>query len=212
MIAAVARAHTSVWIATANAKELMVDPADVGVAPNRGRAPGKRRDQRNRYVSILSVLDDLAARGVELRMLHAEIPSGPFRDELARHPRLLAGGLELRRCPRVHMKLVIVDGELLYLGSANWTGAGLGAKGSGRRNFELGIATDDAQLLDHVQAIYERVWSGGECDACKLHDECPGPLIELVPRLVTAPPKPSPAKQKLPARSQLRRRRIPRLL
>jgi phosphatidylserine/phosphatidylglycerophosphate/cardiolipin synthase-like enzyme len=212
VIAAVTNAHTSVWIATANAKELMVDCGDlVGAAYNAPRArPGKRRThRRNSYVSIFSLLDDLAARGVELRMLHAEIPSGPFREELARHPRLVAGGLELRRCPRVHMKLVIVDGELVYLGSANWTGAGLGAKGSGRRNFELGMVTDDVELLDQVQAIYERVWSGGECEACKLREACPGPLIELVPRLITATP---PAKKRMPARSQIKRRRVPRLI
>jgi phosphatidylserine/phosphatidylglycerophosphate/cardiolipin synthase-like enzyme len=168
-----------VWIATANVKELMVEDS-------RAR-PGKRRSMKERpYVSVLAHLDDLAARGVELRLLHAEIPSGPFRQELAQHPRLLAGdrkrgtaGLELRRCPRVHLKAVIVDGELLYLGSANWTGAGLGAKGSGRRNFELGFVSDDAQLLDQVQALYEQIWSGGECDSCKLQDECPGPLIQL---------------------------------
>jgi phosphatidylserine/phosphatidylglycerophosphate/cardiolipin synthase-like enzyme len=130
-------------------------------------------------VSILARLDELAARGVELRLLHAELPSRPFREELANHPRLVAGGLALRRCPRVHLKAVIVDGAVLYLGSANWTGAGLGAKGSGRRNFELGVVTDDGPLLDHVQALYERIWQGGECAACRLRPECPGPLSEL---------------------------------
>jgi hypothetical protein len=84
---------------------------------------------------------------------------------------------------------VIVDGALLYLGSANWTGAGLGAKGSGRRNFELGIVTDDTELLDQVQALYERIWSGGECGACKLRAECPGPLSEL--RTLGARPAPA---------------------
>jgi phosphatidylserine/phosphatidylglycerophosphate/cardiolipin synthase-like enzyme len=180
VVAAVLAAKVSVWIATANVKELMIED---------GRArPGRRRSLRAGrlpYVSILARLDELAAHGVELRLLHAELPSRPFRDELARHPRLVAGGLTLRRCPRVHMKAVIVDGELLYLGSANWTGAGLGAKGSGRRNFELGIVTDDAPMLDHVQALYDRVWRGGECGTCKLRDVCPGPLVELDR---TAPP------------------------
>lgn len=172
VIAAVRGAHTSIWIATANVKELMVEDSRA--------VPGRRRSLRKQaYVSILALLDELAARGVELRLLHAELPSRPFRAELAQHPRLVAGGLALARCPRVHMKAVIVDGELLYLGSANWTGAGLGAKGSGRRNFELGIVTDDTELLDRVQAMYERVWTGGECGACKLRDECPGPLSEL---------------------------------
>ena len=135
--------------------------------------------KRSNYVSIVALLADLADRGVELRLLHAELPSGPFREELANHPRLVAGGLALARCPRVHMKAVIVDGALLYLGSANWTGAGLGAKGTGRRNFELGIVTDDGPMLDQVQSLYERVWSGAECASCKLHDVCPGPLSEL---------------------------------
>jgi phosphatidylserine/phosphatidylglycerophosphate/cardiolipin synthase-like enzyme len=174
VLGAVLGAKVSVWIATANVKELMIEDA-------RAR-PGRRRSMRagsTPYVSILAQLDELAARGVELRLLHAELPSRPFRAELARHPRLVGGGLALRRCPRVHMKAVIVDGALLYLGSANWTGAGLGAKASGRRNFELGIVTDDGPLLDHVQALYERVWSGGECAACRLRDVCPGPLVDL---------------------------------
>ncbi|HEY1555579.1 MAG TPA: phospholipase D family protein [Kofleriaceae bacterium] len=175
VISAVLAAKVSVWIASANVKELMVEDGRA--------APGRRRSLRRRpYVSVLALLDELAARGIELRLLHAELPSRPFRDEIANHPRLVAGGLALRRCPRVHMKAVIVDGELLYLGSANWTGAGLGAKGSGRRNFELGIVTDDAQLLDQVQALYERVWSGGECEGCKLREMCPGPLDEVAGR------------------------------
>ncbi len=69
-----------------------------------------------------------------------------------------------------------MDGRFLYLGSANWTGAGLGAKGTGRRNFEIGIVTDDALLLDEVQEMFDRIWRGAECGACKLRVECPGPL------------------------------------
>jgi phosphatidylserine/phosphatidylglycerophosphate/cardiolipin synthase-like enzyme len=161
VLRAVLDAKVSIWIATANVKELMVE------------------DARGTYGSVLKQLSAMAARGVELRLLHAEIPSRPFRAELAQHPRLVGGGLALRRCPRVHLKAVIVDGALLYLGSANWTGAGLGAKGSGRRNFELGFVTDDGPLLDQIQGLYERIWTGGECSGCRLREDCPGPLDEL---------------------------------
>jgi phosphatidylserine/phosphatidylglycerophosphate/cardiolipin synthase-like enzyme len=191
VIAAVREAHTSIWIATANVKELLVE--DGRAAPGRRRT--MRRGSRESYVSILALLDELAARGVELRLLHAALPSGPFRTELARHPRLVAGGLALARCPRVHMKAVIVDGALLYLGSANWTGAGLGAKGSGRRNFELGIVTDDTELLDRAQAMYEHVFRGGECAGCKLRAECPGPLSELRTKSPAPPARRSPARR-----------------
>jgi phosphatidylserine/phosphatidylglycerophosphate/cardiolipin synthase-like enzyme len=198
VIRAVLSAHTSVWIATANVKELMVEDGRA--------APGRRRNLRHAsYVSVLAGLDELAARGVELRLLHAEIPSRPFREALANHPRLVAGGLALRRCPRVHLKAVIVDGELLYLGSANWTGAGLGAKGSGRRNFELGIVTDDGPLLDQVQSLYEQIWTGGECAACKLRDVCPGPLAELAE--LSEIPTPSPASPTPRKRAKPRRPR-----
>jgi phosphatidylserine/phosphatidylglycerophosphate/cardiolipin synthase-like enzyme len=85
----------------------------------------------------------------------------------------------MRLCPRVHLKAVMVDGAFLYLGSANFTGAGLGAKGAGRRNFELGFVTDDALMLDEVQELFDRIWTGRECAACKLRSECPKPLDAL---------------------------------
>jgi phosphatidylserine/phosphatidylglycerophosphate/cardiolipin synthase-like enzyme len=169
VVQAILAAELSVWIATANLKELMIED---------GRArPGQRRGGKRRtFRSILASLEELSARGVELRVLHAELPSRPFRAEFDRHPRLIQGGLELRTCPRVHLKTVIIDGRIAYLGSANWTGAGLGAKGTGRRNFELGVVSEDPVLLDEVQAIYERLWRGVECKGCKLRDLCPGPL------------------------------------
>lgn len=172
VIAAVREAHTSVWIATANLKELMVE--DHRVHPGR-----RRRHGRGSYRSVLEVLDEAAGAGVEIRILHASPPSRAFRRTFDRLPRLVDGGIELRSCPRVHLKVVIVDGAFMYLGSANWTGAGLGAKGQNRRNFELGIATDDEEWLDEVQGIYEEIWRGAPCADCRLADECEMPLVDV---------------------------------
>jgi phosphatidylserine/phosphatidylglycerophosphate/cardiolipin synthase-like enzyme len=86
------------------------------------------------------------------------------------------GGLQLKICPRVHFKAVLVDGAWLYLGSANLTGAGLGAKGDGRRNFEVGLATEDFETIDRIAALFQAVWSGAECAACQLHAVCPDPI------------------------------------
>src|SRR5262249_9721793 len=79
-------------------------------------------------------------------------------------------------CPRVHFKCVLIDGAWLYLGSANLTGAGLGAKGESNRNFGLGLVTEDFALIDQVSALYERVWSGKPCRTCKLYAQCPDPI------------------------------------
>jgi phosphatidylserine/phosphatidylglycerophosphate/cardiolipin synthase-like enzyme len=178
---AIAGARVSLWIATANVKEMRIE-APIGT---RARAAG-------RYVSILETLEGLVARRVEVRMLYAGIPSRFFRAELARRPgldqtghasfprRSRAGGrFAMRQCPRVHMKLIAVDGRLLYLGSANFTGAGLGAKKDGRRNFEMGVLTDDDVWLDAAQARFDAIWSGRDCKGCRLRRKCPKPIDAL---------------------------------
>jgi phosphatidylserine/phosphatidylglycerophosphate/cardiolipin synthase-like enzyme len=152
-----AHARESVWIATANVKEMLVDTGSG-------------------FRSVVDLFDELRRRGVELRLLHAELPSRPFRAAFDRKTALVSGGLELKICPRVHFKAVLVDGAWLYLGSANLTGAGLGAKGDGRRNFELGFCTEDFETIDRVTALFQAVWTGAECGACKLRDVCPDPL------------------------------------
>ena len=164
-------AERSVWIATANLKELMVEDPNA--------VPGRRRTRRGNYRSVLEAFTELARRGVELRILHASMPSRPFRKSFDAQRELVAGGLEMRVCPRVHLKTVVVDACLVYLGSANWTGAGLGAKGEGRRNFEMGIITSDEQMIDAVQERYDRIWRGAECRDCRLRDECEMPLDEM---------------------------------
>ncbi len=166
---AIAAARTSVWISTANVKQLLVE-APIGTS---ARASG-------RYVPILDTLQSLCDRKVIVRLLHATPPSRPFREELrARAHRLTRPHFEMRACPRVHLKMIAIDGALLYLGSANFTGAGLGAKGDGRRNFEMGLLTDDEWLLDQAQARFDRIWRGGECAGCRLRGECPAPLDGL---------------------------------
>ena len=72
--------------------------------------------------------------------------------------------------------MIAIDGKLLYLGSANLTGAGLGAKGDGRRNFEMGIVTDSEAMLDATQERFDRIWRGKECAACKMRRVCDAPL------------------------------------
>ena len=160
----IAQARESVYIATSNVKAMHVD---LG---------------KGRFGPILELFSRLAARGVSLRLLHAELPSKPFRAAFDARRALVRGGLELKICPRVHFKAVLVDGAWVYLGSANLTGAGLGAKSDGRRNFELGFVTEDFAVIDRVSALYEAIWSGAECAACQVRDICPDPIGAKAPR------------------------------
>lgn len=164
-------ARESVWIATANLKAMYVEQPDGEFRP------------------VLDLFSDLARRGVALRILHAELPSRPFRTAFDRRRKLVQGGLALKICPRVHFKCVLVDGAWVYLGSANLTGAGLGAKDPDRRNFELGFVTEDFDVIDRVTALFESVWSGAECATCKLRDVCPDPIGQPAPKRRAKPRK-----------------------
>ena len=156
------KATVSLDIATADFKAMLVPQA------------GSSR----RAVSIIEIFRRLASRGVEIRLLHAGTPSAPALHELKR---ALPRNLTIRRCPRLHSKTVIVDSRAMYLGSANLTGAGLGAKADGKRNFELGIWTDSAALIDAVMEQFNSLWEGRRCTSCRRKDVCPVPLEE--PRL-----------------------------
>ncbi|MBS2022450.1 MAG: phospholipase D family protein [Deltaproteobacteria bacterium] len=156
-------ARESVSIATANVKDMFIE-------------------QGGTFRSITEAFVMLAERGVRLRLLHAELPSRPFRKSFDRKQELVRGGLDLKICPRVHFKAVIVDGAWIYLGSANLTGAGLGAKGDDKRNFELGFVTEDFDTIDRATALFEAVWSGAECGTCKLFEVCPDPIGDGPPK------------------------------
>ncbi|MBO7488970.1 MAG: phospholipase [Bacteroidales bacterium] len=117
-------------------------------------------------VPFLSVLDKLLKRGVDVRVLHAKEPGENFREDFDRFPGLW-NGLQRRLCPRVHFKLLVFDCSWAYIGSANLTGAGMGMKSDGNRNFEAGILTDEPSLVDAAADHLDSVWQGHYCRTCK---------------------------------------------
>jgi len=141
-----------IWLATADLKDLYVH--------NRGK-----------MIPFLGILSDLVKKNVEIRLLHAKEPGAAFRRDFDRYPNLI-GGMERILCPRVHFKSVIIDGEFAYTGSANLTGAGMGAKGKHKRNFETGIITTDKKLVDKIIEQFDNVWKGSHCRECKRKEFC----------------------------------------
>ena len=142
----------TLWIGTADLKDVFV-----------------MRGKRAR--PFLGELADLIERGVSVRLIHAKEPGPHFRKDFYRYP-ILATGLERVLCPRVHFKLLIFDLKTAYIGSANLTGAGIGMKSDGKRNFEAGIWTDDPQLVAAAVAQFDSVWMGAHCDACRRKAFC----------------------------------------
>ena len=152
VLSRVARVGHTLWIGTADIKDLYVR---VGTS----REP------------FLAVLDILVRRGVEVRLLHAKEPGPNFREDFDRYPALWSG-LKRKLCPRVHFKMMIFDCSAAYIGSANLTGAGIGMKSDGKRNFEAGILTDDLPLVDAAADHFDSVWTGTHCKSCRRKDFC----------------------------------------
>jgi phosphatidylserine/phosphatidylglycerophosphate/cardiolipin synthase-like enzyme len=159
------KARVSIDLATADLKAMLLPE----------RAGGRSRGRSRPAASVIDVLRKLAERGVEVRLLHAGVPSEPALRELKR---ALPARMTIRRCPRLHAKAVIVDCRAMYLGSANLTGAGLGAKADERRNFEWGVWTESPDLIDGVLEQFNALWEGQRCKTCKRKDVCPVPLEE----------------------------------
>ena len=142
----IGKARKFIWIATSDLKDLHVD-------------------KNGRMVPFLEILSDLSGRHVEIRLLHAKEPGKAFREDFDKYPNLI-NGVERILCPRVHLKAVIVDGEFAYSGSANLTGAGMGAKSENKRNFESGIITDEEKIITKIMDQFDNIWMGNHCRRC----------------------------------------------
>lgn len=152
LLEGVPRARKFLWIGTSDLKDLYVEKA-------KGMVP------------FLELLSDLIKAGISIRLIHAKEPGPNFRKDFDRYPALIRG-LERLHCPRVHFKSIIVDGIWVYTGSANLTGAGIGAKSADKRNFETGIITTDPEFIKPVMEQFDSVWMGSRCRTCGHKDVC----------------------------------------
>ena len=156
VLARVPKVKRSLWIGTADIKDLYVK---VG----------------SQTKPFLSVLAQLIKKGVEVRLIHAKEPGPAFREDFDKYPALF-DGLERALCPRVHFKILVFDNQVAYIGSANLTGAGIGMKGDGTRNFEAGILTDNPELVEQAMNQFDAVWIGKHCKSCKRKAFCGDPI------------------------------------
>lgn len=150
---AIPSATSFVWLATSDLKDLYVEKG------------------RKKMVPFLETLSDLLIKGVQVRLIHAKEPGAAFHKDFERYPELTKG-LERLLCPRIHFKSVVVDGKFAYGGSANLTGAGMGAKSGNRRNFESGFITSDKKLIRQIAGQFDDLWMGKFCKPCQRKQFC----------------------------------------
>jgi phosphatidylserine/phosphatidylglycerophosphate/cardiolipin synthase-like enzyme len=155
----VPEARRFLWIFTADLKDLFTE------------------HEGGRFVPFLQTLADKLREGVEVRIVHAKEPGPRFREDFDKFPEFIeSDAFERILCPRMHMKAVIADGKKAYVGSANLTGAGMGAKSETRRNFEAGFVTEDEDHLHGLMMFADQFFTGDYCEKCQRRDVCPEPI------------------------------------
>jgi len=80
VLSLVSKAKQTVWIGTADIKDLYVDDKP-----------------------FLAMIASLLKKGVEVRLIHAKEPGTAWREDHEKHP-ILYDGMERVLCPRVHFK------------------------------------------------------------------------------------------------------------
>ena len=144
------------WIGTADIKDLYVEI-------------GKEKKP------FLALIAQLIRRGVDVRLIHAKEPGPNFREDFDKYP-VLYDRLERVPGPRVCARMLVYADTELYIVGANLTGAGLGMKGDGKRNFEAGILTDMPEIVEQAMTQFDEVWMGKHCRTCQRRDFCLDPI------------------------------------
>ena len=98
------------------------------------------------YMELVEALQTSAVEGVEIKVL------SPDSDEeirkFSQHPRI-----SLKESVDTHSKLLIVDTENMYLGSANWSGTG-----TVKKNREIGLHFSNEQIVRTYRKIFSTGW------------------------------------------------------
>jgi phosphatidylserine/phosphatidylglycerophosphate/cardiolipin synthase-like enzyme len=160
VIERICAAKSSVKIMTANFKRFRLKPT------------GSQGENYNDGTPFIKYLMAKAIQGVSVQVI-CSMPSSSFRGEWKEfyqqiNPKLF----EYMFCERNHAKVVIVDDQMAYVGSANITPAGIGQGVFTPGNFEVGILTKNPEIVSSVTTLFYTIWNKAHCDKCHRADMC----------------------------------------
>ena len=120
---------------------------------------------------LIEFLIEKAKKGVSVRIISAEDSinfQNYVEDAYCKAPQKFV----VCFCARCHAKVVIVDDEIAYIGSANMTKAGLGQPHCSPGNFEVGVLTDNSDAIASLNTYFSRIESHEFCEGCHRTKDC----------------------------------------
>ena len=152
-------AKSSIKIMTADFNRLRLKPT---------KKQGKKYGDGTPFFDFLM---EKANEGVSVEIITAE-NSGFFQDDVERANCNTPNNYSVWLCARNHAKVVIVDDKIAYIGSANMTKAGLGQPYCSPGNFEVGILTEDPEIIASLNERFSDITKYKFCDDCHRKKDC----------------------------------------
>lgn len=123
--------------------------------------------------SFIRDLMERAEHGISVQIICSD-PSKYFKEEYEElRKRMNTDNFRIYFCIRNHAKVVIIDDKTAYLGSANFTKAGVGQGVLSKGNFEVGIMTENQEIISSLKAHFTKIMNGDYCEGCHRAKKCP---------------------------------------
>ncbi len=108
------------------------------------------------YQKVTDALVAKAKEGVDVKVIITYASN--WRSALAqlRNAGVHVRTYEGKKAIYIHTKVIISDGNYMYLGSQNFSSNSL------NKNRELGIFVTDSKIISEIQSVFSKDWSGGK--------------------------------------------------
>ncbi|MHA1270414.1 MAG: phospholipase D-like domain-containing protein [Candidatus Helarchaeota archaeon] len=117
----------------------------------------------NSYIPLSEIIEKLVKKGVSIYFLLQPKACNTSFIRKMKKLTLISKNIAIKSCPRIHLKTIIIDLKLAYIGSANLTGFGLGTRSRSKRNFELGFITYDKNIISEAARNFIDIFNGKFC-------------------------------------------------
>lgn len=120
-------------------------------------------------IQFMEYLNMMADSGIVVRFLYSDVSEG--MDSLLDSIKT-SSNFKIIKCVRNHAKIVIVDDEFAYVGSANITRAGIGQIEENKGNFECGAISNDPVFVADALKYFDFTMSSEPCHGCHRKSSC----------------------------------------